>query len=95
MNLPPCVKPGERLNSCAKSLHSREIEGRVDLPAENWSGWKVRGQYLIGPGGMRFSARSLCAAWRGYVKGGLHEVDVSRSDRTNTAHKEIRIQTVI
>ena len=53
----------------------QRIEGRIDLPPGQWVGWRIRGAYLIGPGGMRFNARALAAAWRHYVKAGLPGVD--------------------
>lgn len=78
MNAPPCVKPGEKPNACAIALYLQEIERRIDLPSEGWNGWKIRGDWLIGPGGMKFNARSLRAAWRNYIKAGLAGTDGSR-----------------
>lgn len=68
MNPPPCFKVGTALNACAKALHAQRVEGRYELPSEHWHKWRIRGQYLIGPGGMKFTSRTLAAAWRVYVK---------------------------
>lgn len=72
MQPPPCFKLGSRPNLCAKQLHAERVEGRIDLPQEHWFKWKIRGQYLIGPGGMRFTSRTLAATWRAYVQNVAH-----------------------
>lgn len=63
MNPPPCWTLGQRLNPCAKALHAQEVEGRVDLPIEHWYGWRIRAQFLLGPGGIRFRASCLSFVW--------------------------------
>lgn len=61
---PPCVEPGKPLNWCARALHEREIEGRLELPPEWWKGWRVCKDRLIGPGGMTFRPNLLVALYR-------------------------------
>lgn len=68
MKPPPCVEIGRPLNPCARAMQMERVEGRVDLPQEHWFKWKIRGQYLVGPGGMRFTSATLAAAWRHYVQ---------------------------
>ena len=70
-NAPPCLEAGRPMNPCARALKLQTVEGRQDLAGEWWNGWKLRGPWLVGPGGMKFNARSLAAAWRGYLKAGL------------------------
>lgn len=73
MQPPPCVKPGQRLNACALEIHQERIEGLVYLPAEWWAGWRVRKQFLIGPAGVRYTARTLSALhtlYRGRIESG-------------------------
>lgn len=65
MDRPPCSKLGEPLNGCAIALKRQQIECNYDLPAEFWKGWKIRGAWLIGPGGIRVNARALRGAWLG------------------------------
>lgn len=79
MRPPPCFKIGTALNPCAKAMHAERVEGRIDLPQEHWFKWKIRGQYLIGPGGMKFTPRTLAAAWRVYVKNEADEPKPSHS----------------
>jgi hypothetical protein len=67
---PPCHVIGRPLNTCAQRLYEQQIRGNIDLTGEFWPGWRIRGQWLIGPGGLRFNARSLraIAAMTGYGK---------------------------
>lgn len=81
MNPPPCHVKGQPVNPCAKALYAQQVEGRVDLPSEHWSGWKIRGRYLLGPGGIRVSPRTLGYVWahlRGIAKEPEGEPDGNR-----------------
>lgn len=68
MDKPPCCPDGRVTNPCARTLYDARVYGRVDLPASDWTGWKIRGNKLIGPGGMTFTPATLRAAWHAYVK---------------------------
>jgi hypothetical protein len=64
MDKPPCVELGKPMNWCARSLREQQVDGRITLPADWWSGWKIIKGTLVGPGGMRFNSRQLSALWR-------------------------------
>ena len=49
---PPCFCEGKDLNPCARELWRREVEGSFHLDGE-WKGWRIQGNALIGPGGVR------------------------------------------
>lgn len=53
---------GERLNGCAVNVYRQRVDGFYRL-AGAWEGWKISGDKLHGPGGMRFTAGSLKLAW--------------------------------
>lgn len=55
---PPCVTPGKPLNACARQLYAEKVNGHVDLSAE-WAGWKLRGKWLVSPGGHRINPERL------------------------------------
>lgn len=55
---PPCVTPGTALNPCARRLYQEKVLGHVDLSAD-WAGWKLRGKWLIAPGGHRINTLRL------------------------------------
>src|SRR5215469_8100010 len=56
---PPCRTLGQQLNWCAKQRYRQYVEGCIELPQEHWAGWRITHQYLIAPGGKKFTARSL------------------------------------
>jgi hypothetical protein len=64
MEKPPCVELRSPLNWCAQGFREQYVEGRLPLPAEWWNGWKINKGHLIGPGGMKFDARTLTVLWR-------------------------------
>lgn len=47
------------IRTIAQRLQDR-VHNRFDLTGP-WSGWKLRGQYLIGPGGIRVTPATLAA----------------------------------
>lgn len=55
---PPCIRPGKTINPCARRLYDEKVLGHVDLAAE-WSGWKLRGRWLVSPDGDRISPERL------------------------------------
>ena len=45
---------------CCKILQRQRATNHVELSADHdWSGWRVRGRYLIAPSGRKFTAREL------------------------------------
>ncbi|MCB1561408.1 MAG: hypothetical protein KDI75_10000 [Xanthomonadales bacterium] len=41
-------------------MQRRRATHHIDLSADHdWSGWRVRGRYLVAPGGRKFTAREL------------------------------------
>lgn len=68
MDKPPCVELGKPMNWCARALREQHVEGRIDLPAD-WKGWKIRGDRLIGPGGIVYGPRTLTALWKIWISG--------------------------
>lgn len=55
---PPCLTPGSAINPCARRLYEEKVLGHLDLAAE-WSGWRLRGRWLISPEGDRISPERL------------------------------------
>lgn len=58
MDPPPCLKPGEALNACARAVYAFEVNSTADLSGE-WAGWRLRGRVLISPDGDRISPARL------------------------------------
>jgi len=64
MEFPPCCKPTGRItNSCAAKVHRQQVDGHYQLTGY-WTGWKLQGNKLIGPEGLRFTPQTLRNAWR-------------------------------
>lgn len=79
LDRPPCVSQGNAMNWCARMRHRERVEQHIDLPAEDWKGWKIRQHRLIGPGGMTFTADTLSACWRTWIKSGFGSGCIDRS----------------
>jgi len=63
VDFPPCCKPDGRIaNSCAANLYRERVEGFKQLTGA-WTGWKIQGNKLIGPNGLRFTPQTLTNAW--------------------------------
>ena len=63
MEFPPCCQPTGRVtNSCAANVYRQRVEGFYRL-AGAWTGWKIEGNKLVGPNGLRFTPQSLANAW--------------------------------
>jgi len=64
MEFPPCCQPNGRINNgCAANVHRQRVEGHYQLSGA-WTGWKIQGNKLIGPQGLRFTPQTLANAWR-------------------------------
>lgn len=61
---PECVVLGRRLSPCAAKLHQIYVQGSFPLPGA-WTGWRIQGRRLIGPGGVTLTPETLrlAAAW--------------------------------
>jgi hypothetical protein len=56
---PPCWPRGKSCpNNCAAQLYQRVIHNDTPLHGP-WEGWKMRGAFLVSPGGERIRAREL------------------------------------
>lgn len=55
---PPCTTPGTRPNLCARRHYDQHVMHNVDLPGP-WAGWKIRGKWLIGPGGRKITRQQI------------------------------------
>lgn len=55
---PPCLLPDTPMNDCARRLYSERVLGHIDLPGD-WAGWRLRGKWLISPGGHRINPQRL------------------------------------
>ena len=62
MFLPPCCIGGVVDNDCARNIIKEQCDG-VHKFGGHWRGWKIDGQFLVGPNKMRFSRESLLIAW--------------------------------
>lgn len=59
MDRPPCWPEGQSCpNDCAAQLYTRTIHNETPLYGP-WAGWKMRGAFLVSPGGERIRARAL------------------------------------
>lgn len=56
--VPPCVQPGQAINTCARSLYAWRVEAKGYLPGE-WAGWRLAGRYLVSPDGDRISPERI------------------------------------
>jgi len=63
MEFPPCCPDGRVTNLCADRVYRQRVEGYIKLSGP-WTGWRIQGDALIGPGGVRFKATTLLHAWR-------------------------------
>lgn len=72
---PPCVDDTHQLNPCARNVYDQHVQGLYRL-AGPWSGWRIQGHALIGPGGVRWTPATLHAAmtWQAYGLAGLAEL---------------------
>lgn len=56
---PPCWPEGERLpNRCASRYYAQQVYGEFDLVGD-WIGWKIRGDKITAPGGLKISKQAL------------------------------------
>lgn len=55
---PPCHVPGTKPNACASALFAWTTAGTGPLFGP-WTGWRLAGRLLIGPGGERISPERL------------------------------------
>jgi len=98
MEKPPCVEIGRPLNWCARALQEQQVYGKIDLPVDGWKGWRIRGERLLGPGGMSFSASMLSAFWRSLARLPAIEVTIKptgEGQRVPNAANECQEHTVI
>jgi len=66
VEFPPCCQPSGRIaNTCAESVYRQRVDGYYRLNGA-WSGWRIQGNKLIGPQGLRFTPQTLANAWRSY-----------------------------
>lgn len=75
---PPCLSPGVPMNDCARNLYAEKVLGHVDLSAD-WSGWRLRGRWLVSPEGERINPERL----RGILFREAGEQRVARATRAN------------
>lgn len=75
---PPCLTPGQIMNDCARNLYAEKVLGHIDLTAD-WSGWKLRGRWLISPDGDRLNPERL----RGILFRESGEKRIARAGRAN------------
>jgi len=73
MSFPPCCPSGRVENPCAQTMYRQRVDGFFRLGGD-WTGWRIQGGALIGPGGLRFTPRTLRNAWR---EAGLQDETVS------------------
>lgn len=50
--VPPCIEPGQPINTCARAMYAWRVEAKGYLPGE-WTGWRLAGRYLVSPDGDR------------------------------------------
>lgn len=56
---PPCWSEGQKCpNDCAAALLQQQAHNHFNLTGP-WSGWRLRGRDLVGPGGERVSPERL------------------------------------
>jgi hypothetical protein len=56
---PPCWPEGEPLpNKCASRYYNQHVYGEFDLQG-SFAGWRIRGDTLIAPGGLRLNKSQL------------------------------------
>lgn len=67
---PPCCEPTGRVaNSCAANVYRQLVDGHYILTGA-WSGWKIIGNKLVGPHGLRFTPQTLIHAWKSWSERG-------------------------
>lgn len=85
MDPPPCLRPGEPMNPCARALYAYEVNATTDLPAD-WLGWRLRGRVLISPDGDRITPARL----RGLL---FVEANQKRASKKTTTGQVVRFST--
>lgn len=64
IEMPPCCGQNGRVeNACARTVYAQRVDGLIRLSGV-WRGWRVQGDTLIGPGGIRWTPATLRHAER-------------------------------
>ena len=58
MEPPPCLKPGEPMNYCARGIYAWEVNAAGSLPGP-WAGWRIAGNVLVSPDRDRITPEQL------------------------------------
>jgi Phage protein len=78
---PPCVKIGEPMNWCARSVFTERVLGNILLVGD-WKKWRFVGNYLVSPDGFKISAQRLQSllCTQGRAVAAIAQKNAGRSD---------------
>lgn len=71
-----CLSGGGARCSCCETVYEQETRGLYRFGGRIWTGWRLQGGVLIGPGGVRWTPETLHHAktWQEFGLAGLREL---------------------